>query len=159
MSEASALLHPAAAGHLPPFITGPGETDVLLNIMIVFLVVLIFAVGLLYLRLHALPEHMAHGVSKTQLDLVGVLALLALFTHNHLFWIAALLLALVQFPDFSTPIDSMARSLEKLAGREPVAPPAAPPVVVAQPPAAPVEVAGDEPAEPVAAAHGRERRA
>ena len=51
--------------------------------------------------------------------LPGMLALLALFTHNHLFWIAALLLALVQFPDFSSPLASMARSLEKLAGRAP----------------------------------------
>ena len=50
-----------------------------------------------------------------------MLALLALFTHNHLFWIAALLLALVQFPDFSSPLGSMARSLEKLAGSAPLA--------------------------------------
>jgi hypothetical protein len=48
---------------------------------------------------------------------VGVLALLALFTHNHIFWIAALLLALVQFPNFSAPLASMAQSLEKIAGR------------------------------------------
>jgi hypothetical protein len=50
------------------------------------------------------------------LQLVAVLALIALFTHNHLFWIAALLLALIEFPDFSTPIRSMASSLRKIAG-------------------------------------------
>ena len=80
-------------------------------------IVIVFSAGLLYLRLHALPEHLAHRTSKVQLQLVGVLALLALFTHNHIFWIAALLLALVQFPNFSAPLASMAQSLEKLAGR------------------------------------------
>ena len=75
--------------------------------------------GLLYLRLHALPEHMAHGTSKVQMQIVGVLALLALFTHNHIFWIAALMIAIVQFPNFSGPLASMAQSLEKLAGGAP----------------------------------------
>ena len=111
------MLHPAATDHLPFFITAPGETDGLLNAMVVFLVVVVFAVGLIYLRIHALPEHLAHGASKVQLQLVGVLALLALFTHNHIFWIAALLLALVPFPNFSAPLASMAQSLEKLADR------------------------------------------
>jgi hypothetical protein len=117
VSEHTATLHPAATDHLPFFITAPGQTDGLFSAMIVFLVVVVFAVGLLYLRLHALPEHLAHGASKVQLQLVGVLALLALFTHNHVFWIAALLLALVQFPNFSAPLASMAQSLEKLADR------------------------------------------
>jgi hypothetical protein len=54
------------------------------------------------------------------MQLVAVLTLLALFTHNNLFWIAALLLAFVQLPDFSSPMSSIAKSLEKLAGgREP----------------------------------------
>lgn len=111
-------LHPAAIHHLPPFITAPGETDVLFNVMVVFVLLLIFLIGILYLRLHALPEHMAHGASKMQLQLVAVLSLIALFTHNHLFWIAALLLAMVEFPDFSSPVRSMARSLAKMAGRD-----------------------------------------
>jgi multisubunit Na+/H+ antiporter MnhF subunit len=119
VSEHSATLHQAATGHLPFFITAPGEGDGLFNVMIVFLVVVVFAVGLFYLRLHALPEHLAHGTSKTQMQLVGVLALLALFTHNHIFWIGALLIALVQFPNVSAPLASMAQSLEKLAGSAP----------------------------------------
>lgn len=106
-------LHPAAVAHLPPFITAPGQTDVLFNVMIVFVLLMVFVVGILYLRLHALPEHMAHGASKVQLQIVGVLALIALFTHNHLFWIAALLLAMVEFPNFSSPVESIARSLAK----------------------------------------------
>jgi hypothetical protein len=119
VNEHSAILNPAATDHLPFFITAPGQTDGLFYAMIVFLIVVVFAVGLIYLRLHALPEHLAHGTSKVQLQLVGVLTLLALFTHNHIFWIAALLLALVQFPNFSAPLASMARSLEKLADRAP----------------------------------------
>jgi hypothetical protein len=119
MTEHMATLHPAATDHLPFFITAPGQTDGLFNAMIVFLVVVVFSVGIIYLRLHALPEHLAHGASKVQIQLVGVLALLALFTHNHIFWIAALLLAIVQFPNFSAPLASMAQSLEKLAGRAP----------------------------------------
>ena len=119
MTEHSAILHPAATDHLPFFITAPGQSDGLFNAMIVFLIVVVFAVGLIYLRLHALPEHLAHGASKTQLQLVSVLALLALFTHNHIFWIAALLLALIKFPNFSAPLASMAQSLEKIADRAP----------------------------------------
>ncbi|TCN25288.1 hypothetical protein [Sinorhizobium americanum] len=111
-------LHPAAAGHLPPFITAPGQTDVLFNVMAVFVLLMIFLVGILYLRLHALPEHMAHGASKVQLQIVGALGLIALFTHNHLFWIAALLLGMIEFPDFASPVRSMARSLARIAGRD-----------------------------------------
>lgn len=110
--------HPAAVDHLPVFITAPGETDVLFNVMVVFVLLMVFLVGILYLRLHALPEHMAHGASKAQLQIIGVLALIALFTHNHLFWIAALLLAMIEFPDFASPVKSMARSLARIARRD-----------------------------------------
>jgi hypothetical protein len=113
------MLNPAATDHLPFFITAPGQTDGLFNVMIVFLILVVFSVGIIYLRLHALPEHLAHGASKVQIQIVGVLALLALFTHNHIFWIGALLIALVQFPNFSAPLASMAQSLERLAGRAP----------------------------------------
>jgi hypothetical protein len=119
MNEHAATLHPAATDHLPFFITAPGQTDGLFNAMIVFIIVFVFSLGLIYLRIHALPEHLAHGASKVQLQIVGVLALLALFTHNHIFWIAALLLALIKFPNFSAPLASMAQSLEKMAGRPP----------------------------------------
>jgi hypothetical protein len=119
VNEHSATLHPTATDHLPFFIAAPGQADGLFYAMIVFLIVVVFSVGILYLRLHALPEHLAHGASKVQIQIVGVLALLALFTHNHIFWIAALLIALVQFPNFSAPLASMAQSLERLAGRAP----------------------------------------
>lgn len=108
-------LHPAATPHLPPFVTPPGETDVLLWAMAVFLIAIILILGNLYLRLHALPERMAHRAGVVQFQLVAVLALLALFTHEMIFWVAALILALVRFPDFSTPIDRMSGSLDRIA--------------------------------------------
>ena len=109
-------IHPEATHHLPFFITQPGETDILLNVMIVILALSVFLIGILYLRLHALPEHMAHSTQKVQYEIVAVLALISLFTHNHIYWIIGLLLALVQLPDFSTPLTRMADSLARMAG-------------------------------------------
>lgn len=106
-----------AAHHLPSFVTAPGEGDWLMTVVVIFLLAAVLVVGNLYLRLHALPERMAHRANHVQLEVVAVLALLALFTHNNLFWVAALLLAMVRLPDFETPIVSIARSLERLTGR------------------------------------------
>jgi hypothetical protein len=109
-------IHPLAAHHVPPFITAPGESDTLLVIMAVFLVGLIFFVGLLYFRLHAIPEQKLHGGNnKAQFEIVAVLALLALFTHNNLFWVGALLLAMIKIPDFTTPLYAMADALTAMA--------------------------------------------
>ena len=94
-------LHPAAPHHLPFFITAPGETDVLMVVMAVFLALPCW-VGMLFLRLHTLPERMAHKSQKLQFEIVAVLGLLALFTHMHIFWVAGLLLALIDLPDSAT---------------------------------------------------------
>jgi hypothetical protein len=109
-------MNPAATDHLPVFITQPGDTDVLLVFTAIFLLVFIIAIGLIYWRLHALPEQLAHRGEKIQFQFVAVLGLLALFTHNHAFWVAGLLLAFVRLPDFTTPLTTMARSLSKMAG-------------------------------------------
>ncbi len=114
-------LHPLAPHHLPPFITAPGETDVWMVVMGIFLIVAVLAVGNFYLRLHTLPERMAHKSQKLQFEIVAVLGLLALFTHVHLFWIAGLLLALIDLPDFGTPLRSIASSVQKIAGDTPTA--------------------------------------
>ena len=53
----------------------------------IFLIVAVVAVGNFYLHLHSLPERMAHKSQKLQFEIVAVLGLLALFTHNHLFWV------------------------------------------------------------------------
>ncbi|MGO4388665.1 hypothetical protein AB4Y85_14115 [Microvirga sp. 2YAF29] len=112
-------LNPAAPQHLPIFITPPGETDVLMAVMAAVLVLSVLAVGLLFLRLHTLPERIAHRSHKLQFEIVAVLGLLALFTHIHAFWVAGLLLALIDIPDFGNPLRRMAGSLEKIAGMKP----------------------------------------
>jgi hypothetical protein len=110
------VLHPAASGHhLPSFITGPGEIDVLMVLSAIFLVVFVFFLGVLYFRLHALPDRFA--LNRAQYEVVCVLSLLALVTQKYLFWIAALVLALIKLPNFSKdPISRIAGSIEKAAG-------------------------------------------
>ena len=62
---------------------------------------------------------MAHKSQKLQFEIVAVLGLLALFTHNHLFWVIGLFLAMVDLPDFGTPLRRIAGSVEKMAGVPP----------------------------------------
>ncbi|MGO4525169.1 hypothetical protein AB4097_09945 [Microvirga sp. 2MCAF35] len=115
----TSALNPAAPHHLPIFITAPGETDVLMVVMAVVLVLAVLGVGILFLRLHTMPERMAHKSQKIQFEIVAVLGLLALFTHMHIFWVAGLLLALIDIPDFGNPLRRIAGSLEKIAGLKP----------------------------------------
>jgi len=110
--------NPAAPHHLPAFITAPGETDVLMVVVTVLLIASVLAVGNLFLRLHTLPERMAHKSQKLQFEIVAVLGLLALFTHIHLFWVIGLILAMIDLPDFGSPLRRIAASTEKLAGIE-----------------------------------------
>jgi len=111
-------LHPEATHHLPIFITPPGHTDVLMVVTAGFLVLAVVTFGVLYFRLHSLPEHIAHKSQKVQMELVAVLCLIALFTHMHIFWIAGLILAFIDMPDFGTPLRRIARSVEKMVGIE-----------------------------------------
>src|SRR5258708_17016096 len=106
--------------HHLPFYLAPGNgTDVLMVVMGIFLVAALVWVGTLYLRLHSLPERMAHKSEKLQFEIVAILGLLALFTHIHLFWVAGLLLAMIDLPDFGTPLRSIAGSVEKIADTTP----------------------------------------
>ena len=105
-------LHEAASHHLPPFITAPGQTDWLLSLMAIVLIGAVLGAGVFFFWLHSLPERMVHN--KVQFDLVCVLALLSLFTHIHAFWVAALILALIEFPSFSLP--QFGNSLGRIAG-------------------------------------------
>jgi hypothetical protein len=116
---ADAALHPKAVEHLPMFITAPGNTDVLMVVTAVFLAVGVVAFGVLYFRLHSLPEHIAHKSQKVQMEIVAVLGLISLFTHEHIFWIAGLILAFIDIPDFGTPLHRIAGGVEKIAGVEP----------------------------------------
>ncbi|MDH2384990.1 hypothetical protein [Bradyrhizobium sp. CER78] len=112
----SEQLHPLAPHHLPFYLAPPAsETDVLMVAMGIFLVVTVLYVGNLYWRLHSLPERMAHKSEKLQFEIVAILGLISLFTHIHAFWVAGLLLALIDIPDFGTPLRSIAGSVEKIA--------------------------------------------
>jgi hypothetical protein len=110
--------NPIATHHLPFFITPPGETDVLYNVTLVFVVAMIVLFGVIFLTIHSLPERLAHRTKKIQLDIVAVLCLLALLTNEHIFWVAALLLAYIDIPDFLTPITRIAAAAETIAGQE-----------------------------------------
>jgi hypothetical protein len=112
-------LNPAAPHALPSFLPGPDGNDPLLTFTGLMLLGIVVAFGLLFLRLHTLPERMAHRGQKLQFELVAVLGLLALFTHIHLFWVIGLLLALIDIPDFAGPMRRIAGSAEKVAGLPP----------------------------------------
>ena len=113
--------HPSAAHHQPLFITSPGETDVLLVVMTLVLVAVVLAFGVFFFWLHNLPERLVHNSTKAQFDIVAALALLSLLTHIHLFWVLALLIALVKIPmpDFTGLLGRIAGSLEKIADAAP----------------------------------------
>src|SRR6201991_3818059 len=112
-------MHPMAPHHQPFYIPGPDGSDTLMVVTGLFLVGILLWVGTLYWGLHSLPERMAHRSQKLQFEIVAVLGLLAHFTHNHVFWVAALLLAMIDLPDFGTPLRSIAGSVEKIAGVTP----------------------------------------
>lgn len=107
-------LHPMAPHHLPSFISGPTEGDPLYVFVTVLVLAGIIGFGVLFFTLHSLPERMGH--KKLQFEIVAVLGLLSLFTHIHAFWVAALLLAMVDLPDFLSPLKRMAAALEKQNG-------------------------------------------
>src|SRR5262245_23857707 len=118
-------MHPLAPHHLPFFIPGADGSATLMVVMGVFLAGIILWVGTLYWKLHSLPERMAHKSQKLQFEIVAVLGLISLFTHIHIFWVAGLLLAMIDLPDFGTPMRSIAGSVQRIADATPGAPPAA----------------------------------
>jgi hypothetical protein len=132
-------LNPLATQHLPMFVTAPGQTDVLMVVMAVILGLSVVGFGVLFLRLHTLPERVAHKAHKIQFEIVAILGLIALFTHMHIFWVAGLLLAFIDLPDFGGFLGRIAGSVERMAGMKPgsgadgvpdaARPAAAPPIV------------------------------
>jgi hypothetical protein len=110
-------LHPEAPHHIHWFITAPGETDGLYVFTTLLVIASIAGLGVLFFTLHSLPERWGH--KKMQFEIVAILGLISLFTHIHLFWVIALILALIDLPDFTTPLKRIARSSEKLAGIDP----------------------------------------
>ncbi|MFT4960549.1 MAG: hypothetical protein ACI92Z_001633 [Paracoccaceae bacterium] len=116
----------------PSFIPSADGSDPLFTGVIVVVLISAVLLGTLYLRLHALPERISHHLSPVQFTLVATLGLLALFTHQNLYWVAALLLALVRFPDLEGPLTSIAASLRAMQGDKIVSRPADEPEAPAQ---------------------------
>ena len=114
----SNAVHIKAPHHLPGFLPNADGGDWLFTFVVIFVIITVLLVGVLYFKLHALPEQMAHKSNSAQLQLIGILALLALFTHNNIFWVMALLLAAVKIPDFITPLNSIAKSIDKISKRK-----------------------------------------
>jgi hypothetical protein len=90
--------------------------------MAIVLIAAILGAGVFFFWLHSLPERMVHH--RLQFDVVASLALLSLFTHIHAFWVAALLLALIKFPDpsemdFVSPLTRIAGALERVVSVRP----------------------------------------
>jgi hypothetical protein len=110
-----AVQHPAASNHLPWFIPSPDGSDTLFTITTIVVVATLLGLGVLFFRLHSLPERLGH--KKLQFEIVAVLGLLSLFTHVHAFWVAGLLLALVDLPDFQTPLKRISESLHRMSGQ------------------------------------------
>lgn len=110
--------HPLAPEHLPHWFTGADGSDYLFTLMVYLVVGVIVLLGVLYFTLHALPERMAHHGNATQLQLISILCILALFTHNNVFWVLALVLAAFRPPDIITPLTSMAQSLQSMVRKD-----------------------------------------
>lgn len=108
----SQLHHLIVADHLPFFVTAPDETDLLFGAVAVTLVAAVIAFGAIYFTIQAIPDRLVEGTSKVQMQLVGLLGLISLFTMNNAFWIAALLLAAIRIPDLVTPLTEIARALK-----------------------------------------------
>ncbi|AAV93952.2 hypothetical protein KQ247_11895 [Ruegeria pomeroyi] len=111
-------IHPMASEHLPRYIVAADGSDYLFTVMAVFTVGLILLIGVGYFTLHALPERMAHKNNHSQFQLVGILALLALFTHNNVFWVAAVLVAGFQIPDLAAPLRAISDAIRGLGKTE-----------------------------------------
>lgn len=88
----------------PFFITGPGSTDILFYLVAIALVAILLGFGALYFTIQAIPDRMASGTSKAQLQIVGILGLLSLFFMNNAFWIAALLIAAIPLSKIVLPV-------------------------------------------------------
>ena len=69
----SPAMNSAAPHHQPALVTAPGKTDILFNVMAIFLGVMVLMVAVFYFKLHSLPERIAHKGQKVQFEIVAVL--------------------------------------------------------------------------------------
>ncbi len=107
-----------APADLPGFLPDAFGSDYLLNFCFVLVIAAVLGLGVAYFTIHALPERLAHRMNSAQSTAISILVLLALFTGVNLFWVIALLLAVIRFPDFLTPLTAIAGSLDRIGRRE-----------------------------------------
>lgn len=107
--------HPAGPTHLPWFIPEPGQTDMLLVFTGPFLLLFIVAMGAVMFGILYLPEQMVSKEDKAKYEVVATLCVLAMFSPGHLFWIAALLLAMTDIPDFTPVFERIADAVRRIA--------------------------------------------
>jgi hypothetical protein len=88
-------LTPEAIELLPFWVTYPDGTDGLKIVVGIVLVLVLLGFGALYFTIQTIPDRMASGMHKIQMQFVGVLGLISLFTMNNAYWIAAILVAAV----------------------------------------------------------------
>ncbi len=106
--------HTLAPEALPFFITGPGQSDILFTAVAIVLILVLLGFGAFYFTVQSIPDRMVEGTSKTQMQLVGLLGLISLVTMNNAFWVAALLLAAIRLPDFSSPLGDLRKIRQAL---------------------------------------------
>lgn len=111
-------IHPMAPEHLPPYLSPADGSDPLLILIIGGTIIAVLCLGALYFRIHSIPEHLGEKHNNTQINLISVLTILALFTHNNIFWVVALIIAVVKIPDFMTPLNSIAEALSQMAKKD-----------------------------------------
>lgn len=107
-------MHPMAPAHLPSFAPGMDGSDGMLFNTAIFLIIAITGIGILIFMIHAIPEKVAHKSRKAQMEIVSVLCLLSLLSHNHIFWVIGLFLAFVDFPKLGAPFNRIAVALERI---------------------------------------------
>jgi hypothetical protein len=110
------MRHAASSNtNLPWFIAEPGQTDTLMVFAGLFLVFFTVIIGVLMFRLLYLPVTMVSKVKKAQYEVVATLCLLSIFTLGNFLWVAALLVAMIDIPDFLSPVKRIAEAVRRIA--------------------------------------------
>ncbi len=106
----SGQLSPEAMERLPFWVTAPGATDGFMLLIGLVLALILLGFGALYFTVQAIPDRMAAGAHKIQMQVVGILGLISLFSLNNAFWVAAILIAAVPlhevFPGLKPKLDA-----------------------------------------------------
>ena len=107
--------HAASPTHLPWFITEPGQSDTLMVVTGLFLLLFTVTRGVLMFRLLYLPVNMVPQVQKAKYEIVATLCLLNIFAPGYLPWITALRVAMIDIPDFTSPLQRIADAVGRIA--------------------------------------------